>query len=1455
LHTEFHQQIIFLRMRHLVLLLLLLSSFSPTAFTQNSEDCVDAHVLAPTPISLSVIDDITIDEVIGSGNEPAEWFTDNENQCGPERTFIAQPNDKSYWFVFSAETTGNLELMITPEAPGTTYDFALWRGGCPNDLNCSELFYCAWGPGSTDCSVFLPTGASQDPITTFGVDPVATLNLNVNTESIPLEAGENYYLLVQNSDEATNTFCPGGQSDSLGFTIQFAGDATIGPEIIHEAPIALTPPNTTPLTQCAGDQLTFAVSQVPNAATYDWLSQSTIANDATITPNALGDSVTVTLGTTSGQICMEIICPIQTVVCWEVEIDELPDLAVIPNPTTSCEPVDLATRFQDNNNVMGTVAYFETAQDATDETNPLASSIVGIGGNYWARKTTPNGCFDIVQMTVLVDNIAISVMETFSVCNQTFVDLGDELPIQSLNGNAGDLLFRFYEDSLSAANQTSPPITPPTVFTNGTYWVRAENQNGGPCFDLQSFDLIFDTAPDIAAIPDQTLCGGTCFQLLDLALNTTAGNPLTGVDLAFYDNEADAQTGNFNNTIDTEVCADGTYWVRASSSASCFAVESFTLNFLPTPDIDDLTLTIDCQFGCINLADLILTEKNGINEADLFYSYFTTQAEAEDVNAMPLTLDELLICNPTEVWVSLTNLQNGCFDVAQITIEGMPLATATLTGDQMICPGGAGVLDLTFTGTPPYTIRYTDGVSFFDTIATTNNFLLLVTPNSTRTYSIFSFTDASGCVGNAMGTATITVNEAPIINNLTQICNADNSAYILSFEIIGTDTYTVQGTTGTLTGNIFTSDLIPSGTSFLLSIAGTDGCPPTTREIIHSCACNATVDVMDTQAINVCDREAAIGTYLGPGGENLDGGARFFVLHDSPTTTLGNVIGYETVPIFTFNAATMEHGVTYYMSAVVTRTDLLGEPILDIANNSCLVASVGAPVIFYDVPDISLSLSSPTICQGESVNLTFNIDGVGPFDVIFFDGSGLRPLMDIPNGHTLSVTPEFSTSFYVESVSQSGVNNCENMPLLAVNEINLTVFETPSIQNLATHCNQEGSRLVLTFEVIGGNQESYIVDGITGTFKGNEFTSDSIAHNTPYEISVSDINACPSVPIIGVAECLCTSDIGVDISTISAISCRGEKDASLSANPINGMAPYTYFWSTGATTPNVSNIAPGMTAVSVTDANGCLVRDSINLIEPESITASLNAIDPSCFGDNDGAILVIQVEGGTGDYVFSFDERPFRTEGQIDGLKSGIYPVAIQDENNCEWTGEVTLNNPPQLDVSLGDNAVLDLGESLILNPQVNDTIIGIEWESADTALCVNCLNQVITPNTSERYKVTVMNDAGCVASAQILVQVQNQQRLFIPSAFSPNGDGRNDILHPFAGTEVQNIPMFRIFNRWGELVYETTDMTQNSGLNGWDGNTLNGQKAPPGVYMYYAEVNFNNDTEDIITGDVTLVR
>jgi len=1421
---------------------------------------VDARPLAPTPILLSDIDDVTIDSVIGAGTETAEWFNDSEMGCGLGRAFFATPNDKSFWFVFSAETSGSLELLITPENLGTSYDFAIWRGGCPNDATCGQLFYCNFAGLEVCDGNFKPVGASTDPINQFGYDPLNDLNLFVYPESIPLEAGENYYLLVQNTDKASNSTCPTPlENDSLGFTIQFDGTATIGPEILHQDPTPILPtPVTDTLFLCEGDSRTFAVSQVQFATTYDWVSQS--LSDATITPNALGDSVSVQFGRTSGKICMEMICPVQSLICWDIDIELDPNLSAIPNPIASCEPVDLNTRFQDSNNISDArVDFFTTQSDAVNDINPLASSIVSVSDTYWVRKTTPNGCWHIAAMNVLVDLIDFSVEDTLKFCAQTqaFANLRNELTFTNLNPAGGDLVYFFYQDSLEAVSRTNP-TNAQAVFTDETFYIRAEKQGGGPCFDIKKLVFIIENSPEIAPIPDRDICGGDAFQLMDLNLEDTNGQPLTGFDLSFYLSQAEAEAGDIANTLNTEVNISDTYWVRAASSLSCFAVAPFTVNFLEAPDVDDSIIDLDCTVGAVNLADQQLTEKNGITASSLSFDYYSTLAEAEDLMATPLA--DLNITTPTDVWVRVTNTDNNCTDVAQISIQGMTVATATISGDALICAEDPINLQVDFTGDAPFNFSYTDGVTIFDTISPTNNLSLILSTDTSITYTLVAVQDGNGCAGSVDGAAMITVNDRPMITNPSEDCNTTSTEYKLSFEIIGTDNYQVVGIDGTLTGNRFESVFIPSGAAFDFQVIGDNSCAPLIVPINLSCQCNSVVDAMDFLPINVCDREPAIGNYLGPGGENLDKeDMRYFVLHDSPTNVLGNIVGFEEEAIFTFDQSTMTHGITYYMSAVITKPDMLGNPILSAANNPCIAVSIGTPVTFFAVPEVSLSLSNSTVCKGDMSFLTFNITGVGPeYDVTFFDGETSQTLLGITDGETIPIPTNTSTSLFVQSINQSGVLTCVDMPLRIDHEIELTVIDVPAIINSEIFCNDEGSMLVLTFELEGGLVDSYTLSNsstITGSFKGTVFTSDSIPHNTNYSVSFQDANQCGEANAVGIAECLCTSDITIAIETLKGVSCRGEKDAVLLATQTNGAAPISFFWSTGATSDRVNNIAAGVTAVSMTDGNGCLRVDSIDLIEPRSLTASPNVAQPSCYSEKDGAIGIVQPEGGTAPYSFSFNGSPFGDNDFREDLAPGVYTLTLRDDNGCEWTEDATLVDPPQLAVSLPMNTDVNLGESLDLIPQVNQDVIAITWESLDTSICADCSSLLITPTKSTNYKVTVMNESGCIASDQVLVRVSNDNLVYVPTVFSPNGDGANDLLRPLSSAAVQEINMFRVFNRWGELIYENKEIDMVSNIEGWDGNTLSGRKAPPGVYLYFAEVSFKNGTTEMLSGDVSLVR
>lgn len=1429
-------------MKHLAILLFM--GFSMTiSYAQLAEDCVDALELVDQPTNLSDVPSITVDSLAGSGNEPAELRDIPVEECGPHG-YSPKEIDKSFWIAFSAVTDGTLEFMIAPDNDGTDYDFALFEGFCPND-QCSDPIFCNYLPYL--CLGTAKTGVSDDPMGTFGVD--ASQSFEIHDQAITLKAGFNYYLLIENRNEQ-GSICP-DENPNAGFTIEFAGNAVID-KLIERPTIDPNFPTDTSqiLTVCEGDILDFSVTRVPNAATYDWISKS--IPDATFTYNAVGDSVSVQFGQISGQVCMEMICPIQSLICWQVDVDVLPDLEAVENLNTSCEPVDLNTRFTDNKGVNDAmVVFYETEEDAIAEMNPLDTNIVSITSNYWVRKTTPNGCFDIAIMTVLTESIEMAPIDTVRVCGTSFYDF-TELNINSANGNTGNLNFIFYEDQVNAQNRTNP-ISPAIGFESGQYWVRAESQAGGSCFDVKPFEFVLETQPDISPIDTLKFCG--CYDLIDLQLVEINGQSINNFDFAFYSTEAAANAGGFANTIaPTTICETGKFWLRASSSESCFDIEEINTVAYSSPEIDDVTMEIDCEFGCVDLSEQIFTEKNGLPQADLNYTYFTTEAEAEDLSATPIA--DLVICDSTEVWLRVS-LDNGCFDVAKIRIEGIELATANILGDATICQTERAAINIDMQGVSPFDLVFTDGTTIFEVTSANNTYRDFIAPDSTATYTLVSVMDGNGCVGLVSGSSTVTVTPGVQVANISRDCNPTATEYTVIIELTGGDstTYQVDGLSGNLVGNIFTSDPIPTGESYGYTLFDGSGCGGETQlPVVFTCECNSEVGLMDMQPIGVCEREPAIGFYLG--GEQLDKeDVLIYVLHDSPDTTLGNILADSNVTIFTFDESIMEYGATYYLSAVITKQDGAGNPVLNKNNNPCLKTSMGTPVTFYPLPDITLSLANDSICLGEGMEVTFHIEGVGPFDVNFYDGEKITALMGIDSGHVAMINPPFSADIFVQTVNQSGVEDCRR-DLMDFTANPLTVLQPPVIENFEFLCNKEASNLVIAFDLTGGEPGTYEVNGIRGTITDNRFVSDSIGTNTPYYIEVIDVNNCPPIILEGIAECFCTPDILVAIEVAQPISCRGEKDAILNVEPINGQAPFTYLWSTGETTTTVTNIAAEITSVTMTDGNGCEIVDSIFLEDPRSVTSSHNIVPVSCYGGGDGGILFVNTEGGTGDYSFSLDDGPFQRANLIENLSAGDYNIAVRDENGCTWLGETTVTEPTELDVQLGGNLVLNLGDSIALEPQINQEKTTVVWESVDPTICLDCPQQKVSPGESTRYKIIVTSESGCVTSDQVLVQVKNDRRVFVPNIFSPNGDGTNDVLAPYGSTEVMEISMFRIYNRWGELVYEQKDMpTEAGGGLGWRGKGKDGQKSPVGTYIYFAEVKFKDGNEDIITGDINLIR
>jgi gliding motility-associated-like protein len=132
---------------------------------------------------------------------------------------------------------------------------------------------------------------------------------------------------------------------------------------------------------------------------------------------------------------------------------------------------------------------------------------------------------------------------------------------------------------------------------------------------------------------------------------------------------------------------------------------------------------------------------------------------------------------------------------------------------------------------------------------------------------------------------------------------------------------------------------------------------------------------------------------------------------------------------------------------------------------------------------------------------------------------------------------------------------------------------------------------------------------------------------------------------------------------------------------------------------------------------------------------------------------------------------------------------------------------------------------------------------------------QYVSPLSRTELIVTIEDTTGCFASDTTLIIVSTEFPFFIPTAFAPESSNiENAIFRPFVTNKVRTINFVRIFNRWGDLVYERTNFPIGDNSVGWDG-TLNGKLLNTGVFVFFLEVEFIDGSVEEYAGDVVLVR
>ncbi|MBN8679448.1 MAG: gliding motility-associated C-terminal domain-containing protein [Chitinophagales bacterium] len=324
------------------------------------------------------------------------------------------------------------------------------------------------------------------------------------------------------------------------------------------------------------------------------------------------------------------------------------------------------------------------------------------------------------------------------------------------------------------------------------------------------------------------------------------------------------------------------------------------------------------------------------------------------------------------------------------------------------------------------------------------------------------------------------------------------------------------------------------------------------------------------------------------------------------------------------------------------------------------------------------------------------------------------------------------------------------------------------------------------------------------------------------------------------------------------VSCPGAVDGSASASATGGLSPYSYSWSTGVVAQTVNNLSVGTYTVTVTDANTCTTTTNVTITEPTPLQITFTATDPKCFGLNNGSILV-NATGGVAPYRFSLNGAAPQNSNLFAGLGAGTYTITAYDLSDCETSEIIVVNTPIPLNVELGDDQNIAIGQSATLQAIVNvpfDSLASIIWSPLpDSAECPQCLTQTVYPFISTTYSIKVVDNNGCRDEDQVRVIVDRRKYVYIPNVFTPNDDGDNDIfsVFPRPGT-VRKVNSLAVFDRWGEQLFVLENFNPYDGNLGWNG-TYKGEPMNPGVFVWVVEIEFIDGVVELYKGDVTIVR
>lgn len=528
--------------------------------------------------------------------------------------------------------------------------------------------------------------------------------------------------------------------------------------------------------------------------------------------------------------------------------------------------------------------------------------------------------------------------------------------------------------------------------------------------------------------------------------------------------------------------------------------------------------------------------------------------------------------------------------------------------------------------------------------------------------------------------------------------------------------------------------------------------------------------------------------------------------------------------------------------------------VLSVAGGSSCIDTIGGSATITPFYNLGITTtSSDALCNG-------SCDGIGSINV----PAGTSYTYNWPNASTLPSNSNLCAGSYRVTVTETNTT-CSDTFNITINEP--TLISVPQLPDDTLCLGTMGTYSLTPTGGVGGYVYSWSRSNdptVLSTINSLTITSDS---STNFTAIVTDANNCPSVTrnfTIFVrdsiqASILANPPLGV---------CAGDP-VNLVGNAIGGDGVYTYTWNYigGPALGQAISDIPGATA-----NYNLIVEDGCGTTPPGSavIQILVDPIPDTQFLVDDtivcpGQDVTFSMETFNSNYTYLIEYGDFTNDTLQGGDITHAYTNAgCQDVTVTVLTQFCTVSNPIPCRVDVLQPPIADFSWSPVgveltkLNPYVDlndqsfDGITAIWFE--DSVRISTELNFTHAFQDSGLYEITLVsvNDSGCTDTISTEIEVVSDFITFyIPNAFSPNGDNANETFGPAANIFVTDNYSFKVYDRWGDKVFETSDLNTT-----WNGQRFNdGDKLPQGVYVYAIEFFDRGGREQAYRGHITLFR